>query len=90
MRGVLLAVLITVLGGAFAPARARVGVFIGGAFPVAPYPYYAPYPYPSYPVPYPYAVPYSVPPPGWEAGHWESHRDASGRAIWVWVPAHLR
>ena len=92
MRGVLLAVLVTALGSAIAPAGAHVRVFVGGAFgPVVPYPYYAPYPYPYYgPYSYPYAPGYAVPPPGWEPGHWESRRDAWGRAVWVWVPGHLR
>ncbi|TMA70091.1 MAG: hypothetical protein E6J68_00630 [Deltaproteobacteria bacterium] len=90
MRGALLAVVTLLLWGAFAPASARVRVFVGGVFGApAPYPYWAPYPYPYYYPPYPY-VDYSVPPPGWEAGHWEWRRDAWGRGVWVWVPGHLR
>jgi len=92
MRGAVLAVLILALWGAFAPASGRVRVFVGGVFGApAPYPYWAPYPYPYpyYYPPYPY-VDYSVPPPGWEAGHWEWRRDAWGRGVWVWVPGHLR
>ena len=88
MRGAVLAVLIVMLWGAFAPAAARARVFIGGA--IGPYPWAAyPYPYPYY-APYPYGWEYSVPPPGWEPGHWESRRDAWGRPVWVWVPGHLR
>lgn len=92
MRGALLAILIVMVWGAFAPAGARARVFIGGAIgvPVAPYPYWAPYPYPYPYYPYPYWGEYSVPPPGWDPGHWESRRDAWGRPVWVWVPGHLR
>ena len=91
MRSAVLAFLLVVFWGASAPAEARARVFIGGAIgvPLAPYPYWAPYPYPYY-APYPYGWEYSVPPPGWEPGHWESRRDAWGHSIWVWVPGHLR
>jgi hypothetical protein len=76
------------LGSSRAEAHARVvvGGFVG--VPWAPYPYY--YGYAPYPYPYPYYAPYSVPPPGWEAGHFEWRQDSSGRRFRVWVPPYLR
>ena len=83
------ALVLVLLVGAAAPAAAHVDVFVGGAFgfPAYPAPYYygcvytAPYPYVAYP---------GLPPPGWVPGHWEWRYDAWGRAVQVWMPAHLR
>jgi hypothetical protein len=66
-----------------AHARVVVGGFVG--IPWGPYPYYygySPYPY--------YYDPYSVPPSGWEPGHWEWREDSRGRRVRVWVPPYLR
>jgi hypothetical protein len=76
-----------------ADARVFVGIGVPGfayPYPYYPYPYpYPPYGYP-YPPPYPYYGPYSVPPPGWDAGHWEWRQNASGQSVRVWVPPHLQ
>ena len=72
-------------------ANAHTRVFIGGTFGVpiygAPY-YYSPY-YSPYYYPYPYAG-YSVPPPGWDPGHWEWRQNRWGRWVEVWIPPHLK
>jgi hypothetical protein len=78
---------VALLGGA-GQADAHTRVFIGGTFgvpiyPVGPY-YYSPYYYP-----YPYAG-YSVPPPGWDPGHWEWRQNRWGRRVEVWIPPHLK
>ena len=86
-----------------APARAHVGVVIGGGFGYPAWPYYygpyafGPYPYPyyaPYPYPYPYPVyscgPYGNPPPGFTQGHWEWRADGRGGRIRVWVPGYLQ
>lgn len=70
-----------------AGARAHVGVFVGGGYPGYYYPYAYPYADPYYPYPYYYTEP--TPPPGFVAGHWEWRKDAYGRQVPVWVPAHL-
>jgi len=72
-----------------APAAAHTRVFIGGVIGVPSVVY--PYPYPlAYPSPYVVYGPPEVPPPGFEAGHWEWRTDPYGRPLQVWVPSHLR
>lgn len=98
LRLVVVAVMLAALVG---PARASGGVHVGIALggPVYAYPppfaYAYPYPYPAYAYPYPYyAVPPAVwptvPPPRFEAGHWEQRVDPWGRPVSAWVPGHLR
>ena len=82
--GIAAASLALALLGAPAPASAHVRFFVGGGIPVYPV---APYYYPYYP--YPYAG-YSVPPPGWDPGHWERRKNRWGRWVEVWIPPHLR
>ena len=69
------------------PADAHTRVFIGGSFGVPVYP--GPYYYSPYYYPYPYAG-YSVPPPGWDPGHWEWQQNRWGRWVEVWIPPHLK
>ena len=85
----------TILVGTAVPARAHTQVFVHGFFPApfayAPYPYaYPVYAYPPYPYAYPYPVSPALPPPGWEAGHWEWRTNRWGRRVEVWIPPHLR
>ena len=87
-RWIAAAILAVALLGSPDRADAHGRVFIGGAFgvpvyPVAPY-YYSPYYYP-----YPYSG-YSVPPPGWDPGHWEWRQNRWGRWVEVWIPPHLK
>jgi hypothetical protein len=91
LRAALIFATIVMVLGTAAPARAHTRVFAHGFYPV-PYAY-GPYPFYAYP-PYPYAYPYvespAIPPPGWEAGHWEWRKNRWGRWVEVWVPPHLR
>src|SRR5262245_28939074 len=83
--------ILVLLALAPAPANAHSRVFITGTFgvPFYGYPFSYPY-YPYYPAPYPVYVAPSVPPPGWDPGHWEYRHDPWGRNVPVWVPEHLR